>query len=160
MLKIIDTNYALRYIIQDNFDQALIAKEIIDNGAYILPESLVEMVYVLSKVYNAERQDIYFGILDLLQDVEMIDKAIYENAIRIYGHNKLDYVDCVLLARYKMLNDKIYTFDKELVNALKDAGITNTQNNKRPLGIANGKHDIDYDEFDKLDEEITNEFLS
>ena len=89
MLKIIDTNYAIRYIIQDNFDQAVTAKEMIDDGAYLLPESLVEMVYVLSKVYNAERRDIYFAIIDLLQDVEMIDKPIYENAARIYGMTKL-----------------------------------------------------------------------
>ena len=119
MLKIIDTNYALRYIVQDNFEQALTAKEIIDDGAYILPESLVEMVYVLSKVYNAERRDIYFGIIDLLQDVEMIDKPLYENAVRIYGSTKLDFVDCILVARHKLLNDKIYTYDKKLEKELK-----------------------------------------
>ena len=126
MLKIIDTNYALRYIIQDNFDQALIAKEIIDDGAYILPESLVEMVYVLSKVYNVERRDIYFAVLDLLQDVEMIDKPLYENAARVYGRTKLDYVDCVLFVRYKLLNDRIYTFDKELEKELKSVELGET----------------------------------
>ena len=126
MLKIIDTNYALRYIIQDNFDQALIAKEIIDDGAYILPESLVEMVYVLSKVYNVERRDIYFAVLDLLQDVEMIDKPLYENAVRVYGRTKLDYVDCVLFVRYKLLNDRIYTFDKKLEKELKSVELGET----------------------------------
>ena len=126
MLKIIDTNYALRYIVQDNFDQALAAKEMIDDGAYLLPESLVEMVYVLSRVYNAERREIYFAILDLLQDVEMIDKPIYENATRVYGKTKLDYVDCILVVRHKLLNDKIYTFDKKLEKELKsiELGIT------------------------------------
>ncbi|MBR0038972.1 MAG: PIN domain-containing protein [Lachnospiraceae bacterium] len=126
MLKIIDTNYAIRYIIQDNFDQAVTAKEMIDDGAYLLPESLVEMVYVLSKVYNAERRDIYFAIIDLLQDVEMIDKPIYENAARIYGRTKLDYVDCILVVRHKLLNDKIYTFDKKLEKELKSVELVAT----------------------------------
>ena len=126
MLKIIDTNYAIRYIIQDNFDQAVTAKEMIDDGAYLLPESLVEMVYVLSKVYNAERRDIYFAIIDLLQDVEMIDKPIYENAARIYGMTKLDYVDCILVVRHKLLNDKIYTFDKKLEKELKSVELVAT----------------------------------
>lgn len=126
MLKIIDTNYAIRYIIQDNFDQAVTAKEMIDDGAYLLPESLVEMVYVLSKVYNAERRDIYFAIIELLQDVEMIDKPIYENAARIYGRTKLDYVDCILVVRHKLLNDKIYTFDKKLEKELKSVELVAT----------------------------------
>ena len=118
MLKIIDTNYALRYLVQDDYEKAVEAKSIIDEGAYILPESIVEMVYALQKGYNTSRKEIYFGILDLLQDIEMIDKQIYINATRIFGRTKLDYVDCVLVARHKMLNDKIFTFDKELEKEL------------------------------------------
>ena len=118
MLKIIDTNYALRYLIQDDYNLAVKAKEVLDEGVYILPESIVEIVYVLSKVYKTERRDIYFAITDLLQDVDMIDKQIYENAVKIYGNTKLDYVDCVLIARNKMFNDKIYTFDNRLNKVL------------------------------------------
>lgn len=33
-----------------------------------------------------------------------------------------------------------------------------TKKTKRKLGIANGKYNIDYNEFDKLDEEIINMF--
>lgn len=119
MLKIIDTNYAIRYLVQDDYDKALEAKSIIDEGAYILPESIVELVYVLQKGYEASRKEIYFAIIDLLQDVEMIDKPLYENAARIYGSTKLDFVDCILVVRHKSLNDKIYTFDKKLEKELK-----------------------------------------
>ena len=120
MLRIIDTNYALRYLIQDDYNLAVKAKEVLDEGAYILPESIVEIVYVLSKVYKTERRDIYFAIIDLLQDVEMIDKQLYEDSARIYGRTKLDYVDCVLIARNKMFNDKIYTFDSRLNKEIAD----------------------------------------
>lgn len=119
MLKIIDTNYAIRYLVQDDYDKALEAKSIIDEGAYILPESIVELVYVLQKGYEASRKEIYFAIIDLLQDVEMIDKSLYENAARVYGSTKLDFVDCILAVRHKSLNDKIYTFDKKLEKELK-----------------------------------------
>ena len=114
MLKIIDTNYALRYLVQDDLEQAIKAKEIIDEGAYILPESLVEAVYILDKVYKIERKEIYFALLDLLGDIEMIEKLVCENALRIYGYTKLDFVDCILISRNKLYNDKIYTFDKQL----------------------------------------------
>ena len=120
MLRIIDTNYAIRYLIQDDYNRALEAKSIIDQGAYILPESLVELVYVLQKAYNTPRKEIYFAILDLLDDVEMIDKPIYQDAARLYGKTKLDYVDCILAMRHKQLNDRIYTFDKELLKVLND----------------------------------------
>ena len=128
MLKIIDTNITLRYLIQDDYNLAVKAKEIIDEGAYTLPECIVEMVYVLSKVYKTERKEIYFAILDLLQDVEMIDKQIYINAARIFGRTKLDFVDCVLASRHKMLNDKIYTFDKKLEKELKSVEFGTTVN--------------------------------
>ena len=114
MLRIIDTNYALRYLLQDNYNQAIKAKEIIDDGAYILPESIVELVYVLSKVYKIERKEISFAILDLLEDVEMIDKQLYVQSIKLYSETKLDYVDCVLVARNQVFNDKIYSFDDKL----------------------------------------------
>ena len=113
MLRIIDTNYALRYLLQDNYNQAIKAKEIIDDGAYILPESIVELVYVLSKVYKIERKEISFAILDLLEDVEMIDKQLYVQSIKLYSETKLDYVDCVLVARNQVFNDKIYSLDEK-----------------------------------------------
>lgn len=119
MLKIIDTNYLIRYLMQDDFEKAVQAKSIIDEGAYILPESLVELVYALKNGYKINRKEICFGILGLLQDVEMVDKHIYENALRLYRDSELDFVDCVLVTRHKMLNDKIYTFDKELEKVLK-----------------------------------------
>ena len=119
MLKIIDTNYLIRYLMQDDFEKAVQAKSIIDEGAYILPESLVELVYALKNGYKINRKEICFCILDLLQDVEIVDKHIYENALSLYRDSELDFVDCVLVTRHKMLNDKIYTFDKELEKVLK-----------------------------------------
>lgn len=110
MLRIIDINYALRYLLQDNIEQAKITRNVISEGAYILPESLVEIVYVLQKGYCVERKEIAFAILDLLQDVDIFDKALYEEAIRLYRDSKLDYTDCLLLARNKLFNDKIFTF--------------------------------------------------
>ena len=111
MLRIIDTNYALRYLLQDNMEKKKIAHDVISEGAYILPESLVEIVYVLQKGYRVERKEIAFAILDLLQDVDIFDKALYEETIRLYRDSKLDYTDCLLLARNKLFNDKVFTFD-------------------------------------------------
>lgn len=114
MLRLIDTNYALRYLVQDDIKLAKEAQEIINMGAYILPESLVEIVHVLMKGYNVDRKETYFAILDLLGDVEIFDKPLYEEAIRLFGRTKLDFVDCILITRSRKMNDKIYSFDKDL----------------------------------------------
>lgn len=111
MLRIIDTNYALRYLIQDDIEKAKIARDVISEGAYILPESIVEIVYVLQKGYDVNRKEIAYAILDLLQDVDIFDKALYEEAVRIYRDSKLDYVDCLLLARHKLFKDRVFSFD-------------------------------------------------
>ena len=114
MLRLIDTNYALRYLVQDDIKKAKEAQGIINMGAYILPESLVEIVHVLIKGYEVDRKEVYFAIIDLLDDVEIFDKTLYEEAARLFGKTKLDFVDCILISRNKLYNDKIYTFDKQL----------------------------------------------
>ncbi len=114
MLRIIDTNYALRYLMQDDLEKAKEAYDIISESAYILPESIFEIIYVLQKGYNIPRKEVACALLDLLQDVDMFDKAFYEEAIKIYRDSKLDYVDCLFVARHKIFKDKIYTYDKKL----------------------------------------------
>ena len=118
MYRIVDTNYAIRYIMQDDIEIARNVKEMIDHGARIIPETLVEMTYVLNKGYKAPRKDVCYALMDLLDDIDIIDKQIYIEALGIYKDTKLDYVDCILVARYKLLNDEIYTMDKELKKKL------------------------------------------
>ena len=56
------------------------------------------------------------------------------------------------------ISSAISSFVNKVVNVGGIPFNLTTQKKKRELGIANGKYDIDYEEFDKLDEEIINMF--
>ena len=56
------------------------------------------------------------------------------------------------------ISSAISSFVNKVVNVGGIPFSLTTQKKKRPLGIANGKYNIDYEEFDRLDEEIINMF--
>ncbi|ABP65738.1 hypothetical protein Csac_0084 [Caldicellulosiruptor saccharolyticus DSM 8903] len=59
ILKLIDANVILRFLLNDIAELNQIAKEIIKNNeVLILNEVVAEIVYVLEKVYKVERKDI------------------------------------------------------------------------------------------------------
>lgn len=56
---IVDTNVILRYLLQDNEELSSKAIEIIDNNEIFIPtEVIVEVSYVLKKVYKVEKFEI------------------------------------------------------------------------------------------------------
>ena len=66
---LIDTNVILRYLIDDDEEQSLIAEHLIDGGAWTTPEVLAEMTWVLGSVYRQSRK--------------RIGSALYEVACRV-----------------------------------------------------------------------------
>lgn len=118
MFNIIDTNYIVRYILQDDLKIAEKVHSLIDSGVSIIQESLVEITYVLNKGYKVPRKEISNVLNDFLNDIDLIDKILYETAFKVYAETKLDYVDCILVARHRIYGDKIHTLDKELNNKI------------------------------------------
>ena len=47
MRTLVDANVVLRYLLHDDVDQFPIAEQTMREGAYLLPEVLAEVVYVL-----------------------------------------------------------------------------------------------------------------
>ena len=78
---LIDTNVALRYLLQDNEVMAAKAQEIISSGGILLPEVLAEVVYVLQKVYKVSRHETYESLKDLLAETESPDPLVLERAV-------------------------------------------------------------------------------
>ena len=109
---------AIRYMVQDDYDKALKVKEVIDLGAYIIPEIIPELIYALNKGYKVPRRETGWAISDLLDDVDVVDKNFYLSALKLYRESKLDYVDCVLVMKKVIMKDQIFTFDKELILTL------------------------------------------
>ena len=115
----IDTNYIIRYLLDDNEEMATIAEEVIMyKNIYISNEVLAEVVYVLSGVYGYIRAEISSVLLELMSfdNIETNDKPIVLKALEIYANKKLDFVDCLLCA-YSTI-DEILSFDKKLMKCV------------------------------------------
>lgn len=115
----VDTNVVLRYLLRDNEAQAQIAKDLIEGGAFLIPEVLMETSHVLRAFYEVDRQNIATQLLIVLDWVEMERKVVMIRAVNIFAETKLDFVDCILAAYHELENAEVFTFDKKLKNRLK-----------------------------------------
>lgn len=116
-MNIVDANIILRYLLNDNEEMSSKAAEIIDNMTVYIPnEVLIEVVYVLEKVYKIERTVIYEAIIELLSydNITVADKDVIETALGLYRTIKFDIVDTLLFAYHKVYQHTIYTFDEKL----------------------------------------------
>lgn len=116
---LVDTNVVLRYLLRDNEVQSPIARDLIEGGAFLLPEVLMETSHVLRTFYGIDRRDITEQLLIVLKWVRMERKPVMIRAIEIFAETKLDFVDCILAAYHALENAEVFTFDKKLINQLK-----------------------------------------
>lgn len=118
-MKYVDTNILLRFIIDDNKELADIAENILKSDeCHLLPEVIPEIIYVLRSVYKYRREDIAQAIQRLLPLVVVKEQLLTNLALTYFAQFKLDYVDCILLARNKLYGREVATFDKELEQKL------------------------------------------
>lgn len=114
MRKLIDANVILRYLLKDHPLMSEEARQVIEDGAFTLPEVISEVIYVLKGVYKISRNEIGETLIDFLDEVFVENQeAVYE-ALVLFSETSLDFVDCVLIARHKILGDEIISFDKKL----------------------------------------------
>lgn len=116
-MRIVDANVVLRYLLADNEELSGQAAQIIDNNRIDLPiEVLCEVVYVLEKVYKAERKDVCGELTAFFSGTDTV--LPYREAVllglRYYAAGKLDFVDCLLAGYAEAENAEIHTFDKGL----------------------------------------------
>ena len=111
----VDTNYIIRYLINDNIEMANIAEIVLTSKkVFISNEILAEVVYVLSGVYKIPKTDISNQLLELIEfdNIFVSDIEIIKKTFEIFKTKNLDFVDCLLCAYSK--EDEIITFDKKL----------------------------------------------
>jgi predicted nucleic-acid-binding protein len=114
---VLDTNYILRYLLDDNHEMFLEAKDVIEsNACLILNEVVAEVIYVLLGVYKVSKQNISESLYSFMEmeNVSMLEsKEILFSALKLFESKNLDFVDCYLCA----LKNKyeIKSFDKKLM---------------------------------------------
>ena len=115
---LLDANAALRYLLRDNEEMAEKSKSAISYGAFLLPEVLAEVVYVLGGVYSVPRREISEKLSAFVDEVECDNPEVLQTALRTFGEKKLDFVDCILYAYHSEVGDSVLTFDRDLKKLL------------------------------------------
>jgi len=119
----LDTNLLVRYILQDNPDQAARATREIeaaaDRGEEILiqPVVLAELVWVLERSYRFARADVVQAFERVLRGAqfEIADAATVWQAFGDYRRGRGDFADCYVgRANHAAGADTTLTFDKGL----------------------------------------------
>lgn len=114
MKKLIDANVILRYLLKDHPQMSEEARQVIEEGAFTLPEVLAEVVYVLSGVYRIERTEIGRTLTDFLDEISIDNQESVQEALSLFSETSLDFVDCIIIARHRILGEDVMSFDKKL----------------------------------------------
>lgn len=116
-----DANIFLRFILKDHekltaksrqyFSQAK-SKQI---TLIVLSEIILEIEYVLRKVYKISRKEIGVHLSNLVNTSFFLisERTIYAEAIKIYNQTNLDLVDIFLFLKAKKENAQVLSFDRD-----------------------------------------------
>lgn len=121
-----DTNFILRYLLQDHevhfleasdfFEKVRLGKE----SALIAESVLLECLYVLTKHYKVPRSEAsesLNGIL-LYKGIVNQDREVLIRALTLFAESSLDAVDCLLVHRALTEGHGVRSFDKALLKRL------------------------------------------
>lgn len=122
----LDTNVLVRYLAQDDPDQAARATRIVeqelteDAPGFIGLIVLVETVWVLQRLYRAGAEEIRETVADLLgsRSIVIENRGVVASALAISTKSSCGFADAIIAA--SALNagcDKILSFDRRAVRA-------------------------------------------
>ena len=118
----LDTNVLLRYILDDDVDQSERARSLIHslsptNRAFMGREVILELVWVLTRVYEFNRSLIVNTLLSLIyaKEFDVEEAPSLEQAISLFEHSQSDLSDLlILVAARRKRALPVYSFDKQL----------------------------------------------
>jgi len=117
-----DTNAIVSYITGRNKEQALSFKSLlleVKRGVAtltIIPEVVVETVYVLEQHYRTEK----YHACDLIQSflasnlVTLENREVIMQSLEVYKLNNLEFLDVYLYFEAKSKNAEVFSFDQDL----------------------------------------------
>jgi predicted nucleic-acid-binding protein len=127
-----DTNFLLRFYLDDIPTQALKAKRMVQaakQGAILLVTDLIvicEMVWVLDSFYDLEKEVISEKISNLYRTpgVVVFNGDVLPDALSIYVRKNIDFTDAVVASSaIKNSIEFLASFDKKHMKRLSDLGI-------------------------------------
>ena len=123
----IDANYVLRWFLNDIKEQAALVKRLLLESDDLSLEldriSMAEITYVLrGMTYNNKQISTILKDFGCHASVRQYS-PIEQKTLDIYEKTTLDFEDCYLIAKSKVDNTEIGTFDKKLMRV--SSGIVN-----------------------------------
>jgi len=118
----LDTNALVRLLVEDDAEQAAMVQELVlfaekkSITLLILPEVLLETVWVLESVYNCPRSEIskFLQALIATATFTMPDEAVIRIVVRQYQRG-LDFADALITSQAKKEKAlALFSFDKNL----------------------------------------------
>lgn len=117
----IDANYFLRFILKDNLTQWKIANNYFEKAKQekiklvFLTEVIMEIEYVMRKVYKFDRKLIfkYISTLLIINSFEIADREVLKMALLSYLDKNIDFVDAILYYKAKSKQAEVLSFDKD-----------------------------------------------
>ena len=111
----------VRFLVQDDVDQAIIAGILIDQltdaaPGFIGREVLVELVWVLERAYGYERADIAAAFDGLLSATELLieDADDIGSALELYRNDGFGFADVMIAAAARRAGAvELVTFDRK-----------------------------------------------
>jgi len=115
----LDTNIVLRFLLDDVPEQSQKATKLIASNAvvYVTDVVVIEIVYVLEKVFEVSRNDIHDLVLGFLDFSNVVHNPRFLiDAVELYAaHPSLSIVDCYACEEAKSYNNELVTLDKRLI---------------------------------------------
>ena len=117
----LDTNVLVRFLVQDDPDQARLATEVIDQLSDAVPgfvcrEVLVELVWVLERAYRLGRAEIASALDGLLASTELVIEGADEvgPALELYRNDGFGFADLMIAAAARRAGaSELVTFDRK-----------------------------------------------
>jgi predicted nucleic-acid-binding protein len=125
----LDTNVLVRYIMQDDAKQSLLATRLVESlsataPGYVPLVSVVELAWVLSSAYELDRAQLVEAFEALLRTKEIVvDRAeTVWKALRVFQGANADFADCLIERSASAAGcERTMTFDR---GAAKGCGMT------------------------------------
>lgn len=119
---LLDTNIVLRYLLNDVPEQFAVAEHVFaelrtsELTAILLESVLAECVYVLKLHYKVPKVELVEILDNVLRYPGIVntDKPSLREALKLYAANNIDFVDCMLVAKARIGNLELITFDQGL----------------------------------------------
>ena len=119
---LLDTNFVLRYLLNDIPSQAdiiesfLLKAKLGTISLFVPLLVFVEIDFALSKFYHFKKEEIAEK-LKFIAEIEYLDvekREILTNALNFYNSHSVSFVDALFLVESKKSGRELLTFDKKL----------------------------------------------